>query len=122
MSDIENESQEIREQRRLRRLGTSRPICCVCGETDSRCMELHHIAGQNNDPDTTIIICRNCHRKASDDQLDHPADASPEERLTQIAHFMWGLADFLALAVQKLREYAEVLFAYETPSDKGDAK
>lgn len=122
MSDKQKPTKEEREQARLRRLGSSNPNCGCCPEYDSRCLERHHLAGRNNDPDFTVIVCRNCHRKLSDDQLDHPADASPEDRLAQIAHFMWGLADLLALIVQKLREYAEILFAYEGPSDCGKSK
>ena len=111
-----------REQRRLRRLGSANPSCACCPERDSRCLELHHIAGQKNDPDTVVTTCRNCHRKLSDEQLDHPPDATPEDVLQRIAHFLLGLADMLALIVEKLREFSAELFAYDTPSENGESK
>lgn len=111
-----------REQRRLRRLGRANPSCACCPETDSRCLELHHIAGQKNDLDTVVTVCRNCHRKLSDEQLDHPPDATPEDVLKRIAHFLLGFADMLALIVDKLREFAAELFSYDTPSEDGESK
>ena len=118
-SDLDKDE---REQRRLRRLGSTNPSCACCPETDSRCLELHHIAGQKNDPDTLAIICRNCHRKLSDEQLDHPPDATPEDVLKRIAHFLFGLADMLALIVEKLREFGAELFSYDIPSENGESK
>lgn len=120
MSENRSEASEIREQRRLRRLGTSFPRCGVCGETDSRCMERHHLAGQKNDPDTIVIVCRNCHRRLSDEQLDHPAFAAPHEHLKRTAYFMLGLADMLSLIVETLRKSAAALFSYENKSKDGD--
>jgi hypothetical protein len=43
-----------------------------------RCLEVHHIAGRDFDNDATAILCRNCHRKLSDDLKDHPP-AGPSE-------------------------------------------
>jgi len=45
--------------------------CPFCGEDDPRCAEDHHIAGRKYD-DMTVRVCRNCHRKLSDMQRDHP--------------------------------------------------
>ena len=115
MSESIKLTKEEREQRRLRRLHSASPACAGCGETDSRCLERDHIAGVSNDAQTTIILCRNCHRKRTDEQLDHPADARPDDVLQRIAHFMLGLADMLAIIVEKLREFAATLFAYEAP-------
>ena len=69
MSDF-NFDRERRRQRALERLGTDDPCCAICAENDWRCLELHHIAGQAFD-DTTMIVCRNCHRKLSDMQKEH---------------------------------------------------
>ncbi len=41
-----NKAKEVREQKRYARLGTDSPSCVSCGETDWRCFEQHHIAGQ----------------------------------------------------------------------------
>ena len=114
MTNKQKPSKDEREQRRLRRLGTSDPACGCCGEKDWRCLELHHVAGKKNDPDLVAPICRNCHRKVSDDQCDHPPDISGSDAvLARIAHFLLGLADMLVLIVEKLREFADVLFAYD---------
>ena len=80
MNDYEKH-QERRKQKALERLGTNTPVCVLCGETNWRCLELHHIAGQALDG-TLAIVCRNCHRKLSDMQKDHPQPAStPPEAL-----------------------------------------
>lgn len=102
-------NREIRKQRRLERLGSNAPICGTCGEADDRTLELHHVAGRKHD-DATTIICRNCHRKVSDDQKDHPAcPASADQMLHSIGLFLLGLAELLRLAVEKLVEYGNSL-------------
>lgn len=98
-------AREHRKRRRLERLGTNNPACTICGETESLCLELHHIA-QHGYGDDTVIVCRNCHRKLSDKQKDHPAPVSNAPSMVEcIAHFLLGLADFLILLASKLREH-----------------
>jgi len=100
---------ETRRQNALDRLGND-PSCVVCGETDWRALEFHHIAGRAFDDGA--VLCRNCHRKLSDDQKDHPkqlaADLSAPER---IGHFLLGLADLLAMLVEKLRAFGRDLIS-----------
>ena len=106
---------ETRRQRRLRRLGSNNPICGTCGETDDRCLEMHHVADHGRD-EVMVTICRNCHRKVSDDQKDHPAfDAAADPALDRMGHFMLGLADLLALIVEKLIEFGNVLIGMAKP-------
>ena len=99
---------ETRRQSALDRLGND-PRCIVCGETDWRALEFHHIAGRAFDDDGAVL-CRNCHRKLSDDQKDHPkpieVQTSTPER---IGHFLLGLADLLAMLVEKLRAFGRDL-------------
>lgn len=98
-------AREHRNQKRIERLGTSTPVCINCGEDDSRCLEEHHLAGHNRD-DFTAIHCRNCHRKRSDEQLDHPKyDASNDPLLDKIGHFLLGLADTFRALADKLYEF-----------------
>ena len=83
-------NQELRRQKRrqhaLERLGTNTPCCEECGETDWRCLEAHHIAGRGFD-NATVILCRNCHRKLSDEQKDHPPPvSSPPSQFDRIIH------------------------------------
>lgn len=100
---------DVREEQRLRRLGTRSPSCVACGETDSRCMELHHVAGQKHHADTAIV-CRNCHRKLSDQQLDHPANVvGQNSMLATIGHYLLGLADLLVLLATTLVDFGKAL-------------
>jgi hypothetical protein len=100
---------EARKQARLEKLESNDPCCGTCGETDDRCLERHHVADYKRDP-ATVVICRNCHRKVTDDQKDHPGlDRSADPILDRIGHFLLGLADLLILAVEKLREFGYVL-------------
>lgn len=112
---------EARKQARLEKLGMNDPRCGTCGETDWRVMELHHVADHGRD-EATVLICRNCHRKVSDDQRDHPApDSKADPVLDRIGHFLLGLADLLILIVAKLTEFGNALIA-RAKGDSGEAK
>jgi len=118
MTNHDNE-RERRKQARLERLGSNEPRCATCGETDDRTLELHHVAGRKQD-DTTVILCRNCHRKMSDDQRDHPApNQNSEPPHTSIGHFLLGLADMLRIIVDRLYEFGHELIrsSEKTPED-----
>ena len=100
---------EARKQRRLETLGMNEPRCGTCDERDDRVLEAHHVAGRKNDP-ATVIVCRNCHRKVTDDQEDHPSfDKAADPMLQAIGHFLLGLADLLRLAIEKLSEFGHAL-------------
>ncbi len=102
-------AREARKQRRLEALGTNSPHCGTCDESDDRVLEAHHVAGRKNDP-ATVIVCRNCHRKVTDDQEDHPSfDKAADPMLQAIGHFLLGLADLLRLAIEKLSEFGHAL-------------
>jgi hypothetical protein len=108
--DDSDDDRERRRQKRLRALGTNTPRCALCGEDDPRCLERHHIEGQAYGS-TLAVVCRNCHRKLSDTQHDHPKADDAEDGACARARFLLGLADLLELAVAKLREVARDLFA-----------
>jgi hypothetical protein len=100
---------ETRKLKALDRLGTDHPICVCCGETDWRCMELHHLEGEDFGK-TLVIVCRNCHRKLSDVQKDHPQKLGESPmNLEIIGQFLRGLADALILIAEKLVEFSEYL-------------
>lgn len=101
---------EKRKQKAFQRLGSSNPQCIVCGEEDWRCLELHHI-GQEGFDDLLGIVCRNCHRKASDAQMSHPKPLNLTEpiMLERIGHVLIGLADFFELLIEKLRIFGNYL-------------
>lgn len=105
----DNLAKEVRKQRRLEKLGSNNPVCGICGERDWRCLEYHHVADYKRD-DLTVPICRNCHRKVSDDQKDHPVfDNTADFMLDRIGHFLLGLADLLKLIIERLYIFAQML-------------
>lgn len=108
---MENMAKETRKQNRLEKLGINNPVCSICGENDWRCLEEHHIAGRAYDDDTATI-CRNCHRKLSDDQKDHPQKLENNpSKMESIGHLLLGLADLFTSIVEKLRECGEFLIS-----------
>ncbi len=105
-----------RRQRAVERLDTPNPRCVRCPENDPIALERHHVAGQAFDA-STIILCRNCHRKLSDLQNDHPSKiANPPDPLEVIAHFLLGLADLFEFLVAKFREFAKQLLDSADPN------
>ncbi len=102
---------ERRRQAHLERLGTNNSRCVVCGENDPSCLELHHLRGRKFG-DELVAVCRNCHRKLSDTQKDHPKPLGSEPSFEEcLAHFLLGIADLLELLVRKFRELAQQLLA-----------
>jgi hypothetical protein len=98
-----------RNKPRLEKLGTNDPHCGTCGENDDRTLELHHVAGRKHDG-TMVPICRNCHRKVTDDQVDHPPfDPNADPLLASIGHFLLGLADMLTIILPKLSAFGLAL-------------
>lgn len=102
-------TKERRRQRALQRLGTDDPQCATCGESDWRCLELHHIAGRAYD-ESTAVLCRNCHRKLSDpgDNRDAPADPP---LLARAGQFLLGMAALLLMLAAKLKTFGNDLLA-----------
>jgi hypothetical protein len=100
---------ERRRQRALERLGTNNPRCFFCPCDDPLALELHHIAGRGYG-DELVIACRNCHRRLSDWQKDHPPRRNdPPIDAERIGHFLLGLADLFEMLVKRLREFAAKL-------------
>lgn len=65
-----------RRKRRLERLGPE-SACALCGESDPvvlivvlrTLLQGHHVFGWKRDPKCTVILCRNCHAKVTEDLL-----------------------------------------------------
>lgn len=117
--DTRELAKETRKQNRLERFGTNTPRCGACGEADHRCLEAHHVAGRKHD-DTSVLVCRNCHRKVSDDQRDYPAlDPDADAFLDTVGRFLLGLADLLRLIVERLIAFGNELIERAAPNAVG---
>jgi len=107
---------ETRRQRAIERLGLKNPRCIYCGESDPIVLEKHHPAGHAYD-NSTVIVCRNHHRKLSDRQKDHPNKIQdPPDKLETIAHFLLGLADLFEFLIEKIRQFARDLIERADPN------
>jgi hypothetical protein len=63
-----------------------------------------------------VVVCRNCHRKLSDDQRDHPDPSTPDPPWSdQLAHWLLGVADFLIALAERMRDWARVLLDLGAP-------
>lgn len=103
---------DIRHEKAACRLGGKDKLCIHCGEDDVRCLELHHLAGQKYHDDV-VPLCRNCHRKISDMQLDHPDDLEAAIPLMfSIGRYLMGVADFILMIAYRLKEFGEQLIAW----------
>ena len=93
-----------------RRLGTRQPICVGCAEADPFCLELHHI-GREKYHDDVSIVCRNCHRKLTVQQLYHVLPDTPEltGKLVMIGHYLLGLSDQYTMTAKTLRSFGVLL-------------
>jgi hypothetical protein len=100
---------ERRRQKALERLGTNKPKCVFCNESNPHCLERHHIPGRGFG-DEVVIVCRNCHRKLSNSQKGHSSKINDPPSLDErVEHFLDGGADFLVVLADSLRKYAREL-------------
>lgn len=105
-------AKEIRKQKRLEILGTNHPVCMNCGMDDWECLEAHHVAGKAHS-DATANVCRNCHRKLSDNQYDHPKCDGKPTQSQSIGYLLLGLADLLDALVPTLKKSGQHLIQIE---------
>lgn len=104
-------SREKRRRKHLERLGFPNARCFLCQEDDKRCLQLDHNDGVEFS-DIVWPICSNCHAKRTDLQKDHPwKDAMPTDELERSGRFVEGFADYLEMAVTRLREFGPILCA-----------
>ena len=90
---------EYKERRKQRRAEHFPPDarCIICGGSSSRCLEWHHVAGRAFGDDQ-VIVCRNCHRKLSDKQKDHPPGLAKVPTRTECeGRKLLGIADMMEL-------------------------
>lgn len=91
--------------------------CRICGESYPGCIEQHHIAGRAYH-DQTEPVCRNCHRKLSDGQLDHPAKLGTDVSfLEMVGHMLLGVADMFVAMAATFVEFGNRLIAMASASN-----
>ena len=77
MDEADPIGNDRRRSRQARRLPPD-AACALCGETqvatlrlgDRSLLEGHHVAGEANDRALLVVLCLNCHTKATSGQLD----------------------------------------------------
>lgn len=103
------QNQQRRKQDRLEKLGTQKPVCVICGQSDWRCFEDHHVAGCKYCA-LTAVHCKNCHAIASEMQRNHPPPIPGTPSMEEaIGRLLLGLADFFEQLIQILRNFGEYL-------------
>lgn len=106
-----DENLERRKQDRLHKVGTNNPYCAICGNSDWRCIEEHHPDTRKRD-NLVVLLCANHHRLVTYDQKDHPKELPGcDEFIASVGKFLLGLADMLAVILERLYEYGEALIA-----------
>ena len=100
---MENSNRERRIQSAFERLGTNRPQCISCGDTNPMQLQVHHLAGRVYG-DWTVILCRACHHWCEYMKKNHlPQIGDPPGHLESLAHLMLGIADLFPELVNELR-------------------
>ena len=100
---------ERRKQSRLHKVGTNTPHCAICGNSDWRVIEEHHPDSRKRDK-LVVLLCANDHRIVTDDQKDHsPGGDGCDPFLQSVGNFLLGLADMLAIIIERLYEFGEAL-------------
>ncbi|MGO8873426.1 MAG: hypothetical protein ACLQPH_18885 [Acidimicrobiales bacterium] len=114
---IANDRRKARQSRRL----PPDAACALCGETEiavlaqykvpRRLLELHHVAGQANDDEVVVVLCRNCHAKATAEQQDVGAlvPGPQPSCLESMRLAMLSLGTFLQLVAQACFRWAAQL-------------
>lgn len=128
MSEPDPIGRDLSRVRAARRMSGS-AACVLCGESDPELLgqqpagilERHHVAGHVNDPDLTVTLCLNCHRRMSARmpaygvQLDRSLQLSRVERSIGLLR---GLAVFCEQLAVSLMGWARQL--EETVADLDD--
>ena len=108
---IGNDRRKSRQSRRL----PPDAACALCGETDPTALlnrpasalpptllEAHHALGEANASDVIVVLCRNCHAKATEAQRD--VEALPPGRapscFERLAFALRSLGSFFGLLAQ----------------------
>jgi len=117
---------EVRNNRRARRLPPG-AACAMCGETEipalvkvdkskkpPHLLEGHHTAVRENDAELVVVLCRNCHARATAAQYDAGALSQdrPPTMLHRLVNMLRSLASFFVLLGRRFFAWAEMLATF----------
>lgn len=117
---------QVRKARKEHRLGEDAK-CFLCPEKDNvvlgrypwSLLQEHHLFGRNHDPETTVILCQNCHVKETAAQLDAGVDLREKDLFIEsLPEMMRSLQVFLQTVVDKLGEWADGVTDFLNKLDK----
>jgi hypothetical protein len=82
--------------------------CVFCSEPAE---ERHHIAGKQNDPTTTVDLCRSCHAQTHRDMGDLGVQLDGENRsmLERLVMFLRSLGAFFLELGKRMLDWANLL-------------
>ena len=97
---------DLSRSRAIRRVAGR--ACVLCGERDAELLtqqpaailEEHHVAGNANDPDLTVSLCLNCHRKMSARMPGFGVPLNRGARLTRLERAVGSLRGLAVFSEQ----------------------
>jgi len=123
MNDIAYK-RERRLQHRLERLESNNPVCLVCGEADSVCLQWHHPLREKQFSDVRFLACSNDHDRLHELEKDWRTTA-PHSVQEIAAHLLFVFADILSLFKRDGAEFIayirEIAAKLLTAPNDGDA-
>jgi len=119
-SEIDPIAADVRKARAARRLPPG-AACALCGEPDVRVLaqrrttksilEIHHALGRENDLGGWVVLCLNCHARASNAQRDAGVfdQMSGPNDLERLRSAVRSLASFHELQATSFSHWADRL-------------
>ena len=113
MSKDKNPKRTARRVAKQRRRLPPDARCVACGESAPEALECHHVMGRAHQRDLTAPLCRNCHAKATEEQLREETPLRATENLPErLAAILGALAAFFRFLADSLDRLAEQLKAF----------
>ncbi|MFN8675492.1 MAG: hypothetical protein U0Z70_03850 [Thermomicrobiales bacterium] len=111
---------DARRAQRSRTLGPN-AACVLCGYRNPEALlqrpcallEAHHVCARANDPELTVILCRNCHAEVTERQrIAGVSFGTPATLLHQLLAALVSLAVFLLDLGQRMQTWTVALQAF----------
>ena len=103
------ENTVIRDRKRSERLPNG-SACMVCGFSDRRALESHHVAGRKNDETLTVVVCRNHHGVVTEElRVSGVSMAEAANPVVRLAAILAGIAELFRMLTAALIGWADWL-------------